>query len=590
MTQPVPGPPFPSPAFQPIPESKPLLPNNHPNPPTFSPTISPTSPFLLYLSLSLLFHPHFPPQTAPKNKIHPEHTFPRIATFYFCYIATQMNLYSNKQRWKIVLLIAALVIAGITLWYSNSIAEKIREEEKLKVKLWSEAIQQRSELVNYTESLFEELRTEEREKADRLAQAYRIINDPPEQGDLTFITEYLWSNKTIPVLIYNGKDSLLYKINVRQPDGVDALEYTDSLKAVMMERNEPIQLTDVGHTIYYNESYRFSELRGVMEDLISSFISETVINSASVPVILTDSTQTKAIRAERIDEAILGDSLRLQKRIAEMAKENKPIAIELPDSGLNYIYFEDSLVLTQLQYFPVVQLILIAVFLITAYLIFSTFRKAEQNQVWVGMAKETAHQLGTPLSSLMAWVQLLESQGVPKSTIVELDKDLTRLNMITDRFSKIGSKPELKPEAISTLVDSTFNYLGSRVSKKVVITMNHQNPQAEVLVSPPLFSWVLENLVKNAIDAMEGVGTLDAETGMEGGFIYIDITDSGKGIPKSKQKTVFEPGFTTKKRGWGLGLSLTKRIVEEYHGGKIFVKRSEVGKGTTFRIMLRSTV
>ncbi|MFT6279477.1 MAG: signal transduction histidine kinase [Flavobacteriales bacterium] len=501
-----------------------------------------------------------------------------------------MNLYSNKQRWKIVLLIAAMVIAGITLWYSNSIAEKIREEEKLKVKLWSEAIQQRAELVIYTESLFDELRIEERQKADRLSQAYRIINDPPEQGDLTFITEYLWSNKTIPVLIYNGKDSLLYKINVREPKGVNLLQFTDSLKNVMKERNEPIQLTDVGHTIYYNESYRFSELKDVMEDLISSFISETVINSASVPVILTDSTQTIALRAERIDQAVLNDSLTLANRIVKMAKMNKPIAIDLPDSGRNYIFFEDSLVLTQLQNFPVVQLVLIAVFLITAYLIFSTFRKAEQNQVWVGMAKETAHQLGTPLSSLMAWIQLLEAQGVPSSTIVELDKDVNRLNMITDRFSKIGSKPDLQIETISDLVESTFSYLDSRVSKKVIITMNHQNPQAEVLVSRPLFSWVLENLVKNAIDAMGGVGTLDTKTGIEGGFVFIELTDSGKGIPKGKQKTVFEPGFTTKKRGWGLGLSLTKRIVEEYHGGKIFVKRSEVGKGTTFRILLQTTV
>jgi two-component system, sporulation sensor kinase D len=206
------------------------------------------------------------------------------------------------------------------------------------------------------------------------------------------------------------------------------------------------------------------------------------------------------------------------------------------------------------------------------------------------MAKETAHQLGTPLSSLMAWIQLLEAQGVPSSTIVELDKDVNRLNMITDRFSKIGSKPDLQIETISDLVESTFSYLDSRVSKKVIITMNHQNPQAEVLVSRPLFSWVLENLVKNAIDAMGGVGTLDTKTGIEGGFVFIELTDSGKGIPKGKQKTVFEPGFTTKKRGWGLGLSLTKRIVEEYHGGKIFVKRSEVGKGTTFRILLQTTV
>jgi signal transduction histidine kinase len=235
----------------------------------------------------------------------------------------------------------------------------------------------------------------------------------------------------------------------------------------------------------------------------------------------------------------------------------------------------------------VVQLVLIALFLFTAYLIFSTFRKAEQNQVWVGMAKETAHQLGTPISSLMAWVELLGAQGVDEETLVEINKDIVRLNTITDRFSKIGSKPDLEEHDLVDLLEQSFSYLKTRTSRKVHFIIDRGDVASKVMVSVPLFSWVIENLVKNAVDAMEGEGELRATLGTEGNKLYIDLSDTGKGIPKSQHTTIFEPGFTTKKRGWGLGLSLVKRIVESYHGGKIFIKHSEPGKGTTFRILFK---
>lgn len=499
-----------------------------------------------------------------------------------------MNLYSNKQRWKLFVLASALIIIGITLWYSNDIAQKIRAEEQLKVTLWSEAIQKRAELVTYTQSLFESLEEEENNKADLLVQAYNILNDPPEEMDLTFVSKVMWSNKTIPLLYYNSKDSLLFTMNL-PPEKKDDRVYIDSLKQEMITRNDPIVFTEGGGVIiYYNESRRFSELKAVMRDLINSFISETVINSASVPVILVDSTKNNIVRAQRVEDAVLNDSTLLAKRLLRMAQANPPIQIELPEDGVHYIYYEDSVLLTQLQYFPVAQLVLIGVFLIVAYLIFSTFRKAEQNQVWVGMAKETAHQLGTPLSSLMAWVSLLEAQGVEASTISELNKDVDRLGMITDRFSKIGSKPDLQLQNIEAVVQEHYDYLKTRISKKVHFQMHAQEGNLSALVSAPLFGWVLENLVKNAVDAMEGEGKLSVDIGVEGAFLYIDVSDSGKGIHKSKHKTVFQPGFTTKKRGWGLGLSLTKRIIEQYHEGKIFVKRSELGKGTTFRILLKS--
>ena len=488
-----------------------------------------------------------------------------------------MNVYSNKQRWKRVLLVAAAVIVVATLWYSNDIAQRIRREEQTKVRLWSEAIVQRAQLVGYTQQLFEELGSEEAGKADRLADAYRLINNPPRGMDLTFVTDYLWSNKTIPVLIFDERDELLYRVNV--PKGVDL----DSLKASMRAANEPIEFDDVGHTIYWSESVRFSELKDVMQDLIDSFISETVLNSASVPVIMTDSSRTSVVRYQRVDSAAVVDPNQLESLLADMASANEPIAVDLPGEGRQYIYFADSIVLTQLRYYPLVQLVLIAVFTLVAYLIFSSFRRAEQDQVWVGMAKETAHQLGTPLSSLMAWVGLLEAEGVRTDYLGEMNKDILRLNTVVDRFSKIGSKPILKEHDVADVVRDTVEYMRPRVSKNVEMVFEAPPSAFIASLSPPLFSWVLENLIRNAVDAMDGEGQIRLTVAQSESGVLVTVSDTGPGIPKSKRKEIFQPGYTTKARGWGLGLSLCKRIIEEYHGGRI-----EVGDGltlgTTFNI------
>jgi len=490
-----------------------------------------------------------------------------------------MNVYSNKQRWKRLLLAVASVIVVATLWYSNDMARRIREEEQNKVRVWSEAIVKRSELVRYTQQLFEELSGEERQKADRLADAYRLINDPPNGMDLTFITDYLWSNRTIPVLIYDENDQLLYDLNV--PQSTDR----DSLKFAMLAHNEPIVFEDVGHTVYWNESVRFSELKEVMQDLINSFISETVINSASVPVVMTDSTRTEVIRYQRVDSAAIAEPERLQSLLAVMAGSNNPIEIDLPGEGRHYIYYADSVTLTQLRYYPLAQLILIAVFTFVAYLIFSSFRRAEQDQVWVGMAKETAHQLGTPLSALMAWVGLLEDQGVRKDYLKEMNRDIVRLNTVVDRFSKIGSKPILKEQNVAAVIESTVEYMKPRVSKKVKLTFEAPDRDLQAALSPPLFSWVLENLIRNAVDAMDGDGKIQVvlQAGEEDG-VLVTVSDTGPGIPKAKRREIFQPGYTTKPRGWGLGLSLCKRIIEEYHGGKI-----SVGDGSHFLLSLRAS-
>jgi signal transduction histidine kinase len=245
-------------------------------------------------------------------------------------------------------------------------------------------------------------------------------------------------------------------------------------------------------------------------------------------------------------------------------------------------------VLQQLRYFPIGQVLLVTVFFLISYLIFSTYRKAEQNQVWVGMAKETAHQLGTPLSSLMGWGALLETQNVPPAYIEELNKDVQRLQIITERFSKIGSEAELKQVDIRKTIQESLDYVKKRISSKIQVSIQLPSRTTTVAINEPLFGWVIENLVRNAADAMEENGAIEVLVGSELNKVVIEVKDSGKGIPKNKWKTVFKPGYTTKSRGWGLGLSLVKRIVEEYHKGVIFVKSSELDKGTTFRIELKS--
>jgi signal transduction histidine kinase len=240
----------------------------------------------------------------------------------------------------------------------------------------------------------------------------------------------------------------------------------------------------------------------------------------------------------------------------------------------------------QMKFFPIVQFFIIGLFVLIAYIAFSTFRKAEQDQVWAGMAKETAHQLGTPISSLMAWNQLLESKGVEKNITEEIDKDIDRLNTVTNRFSKIGSESSLESTNIVEVINNATSYLKSRISSKIDLSVVSTNEVITTHLNSSLIEWVIENIVKNAVDAMDGKGWVKVEISQQEDEVFIDISDNGKGIPASKLKSVFQPGYTTKMRGWGLGLSLVKRIIEEFHKGKVFVLKSELGIGTTFRIQL----
>ncbi|MFZ1333492.1 MAG: HAMP domain-containing sensor histidine kinase [Flavobacteriales bacterium] len=499
-----------------------------------------------------------------------------------------MDLYSRKQRWKLVLAAVALLLVGASLWYSSSIVERVRSEERRKVKLWAEAVQNRAQLVNYTEKLFDRLREEERKKVELWAEAMlRLVNT--KETDFSFYLKVVSDNTTVPVIITDAKGEVKFHRNLDQGISDDPSKLKAEV-AEMAKLHEPVEIAihgDQKQFLYYTDSKVFTELQEVMDGIISSFISETVMSTAAVPVIYTDSTRTKVIESGNIEPEVMADTAALSARIRSMAKANTPIVIDLPGKGRNYIFYEESLVITQLRYFPFVQLAILGLFLLVAYALFSLFRNAEQNQVWVGMAKETAHQLGTPLSSLMAWMELLKAQNVDPDALAEMRKDVDRLEVITERFSKIGSTPALELEKLYYMLRATVLYLRPRLPSHAKIeVIPPADPEQLVPLNRALFSWVIENLIRNAIDAMEGEGSITLEMIPEGNEIHVDVTDTGKGIPISQQRTVFQPGFTTKKRGWGLGLSLSKRIVEQYHGGRIVVKKSTPGVGTTFRITL----
>lgn len=380
-----------------------------------------------------------------------------------------MSIYDSKQRFKLGFIVAAMVIAVVSMAVTNTLTKDLAREELQKMQIW--------------------------------ADAQRVTASEGEGDYLKLILTILEGNQTIPVILADENDSIIYYNNIELPE---------------------------------NDSEAF-----------------------------------------------------LNAKLKKLKLKNPPILLDLGGGLVQHIYYDDSTILKGLSLFPYVQLGVVFVFILISFLALSSTQKAEQNKVWVGLSKETAHQLGTPISSLMAWVEYLRLKEIDPSLLNEIQKDVNRLEMVADRFSKIGSNPDPKPVDIVQSIHTALEYMGSRISAKVAIhTAELPAGPIWVRMNDSLFSWVIENLVKNAVDAMEGKGEITFRI-EEGKYkVKIDITDTGKGIPKSKFKTVFSPGYTTKARGWGLGLSLVKRIVESYNNGKIYVKSSEVGRGTTFRIEL----
>ena len=385
-----------------------------------------------------------------------------------------MFQFFSNRNFKGVLLAFAFLISIGTFIYTKTLVDKLKQEEHRKVELWAQA-------------------------THRLAESHNSTGD-----ELAFTFDVVENNQTVPIIVTNQNDSILYVRNL----GIT---------------NAP--------------------------------------------------TERKIVR----------------QILDNMKKQYPPIVISISSHEKNLVYYSDSNLLRKLRYYPLVQLLILVLFILVAYIAFSASRVSEQNRVWVGMAKETAHQLGTPISSLMAWVELLRMQEVDESIVSEIAKDTERLNRITERFSKIGSAPELIETNVVEVLANSIEYLEKRSPKRILFTSNF-NPYQEIMIplNASLFSWVIENLCKNAIDAIEGKGEINVSLYVAPEELYIDVTDTGKGIPKSSFREVFRPGYTTKKRGWGLGLSLAKRIIENYHNGHISVKHSELNKGTTFRIVLHA--
>ena len=317
-----------------------------------------------------------------------------------------------------------------------------------------------------------------------------------------------------------------------------------------------------------------------------NLILKIIQGNTSIPVILCSETDS-VVSYNNIEIPEKNVAQFMTNKVKELRTKNPPIVIDMEDGTYQYLYYDDSIILKRLLVYPYAQLSVVFVFILIAFLALASTKKAEQNKVWVGLSKETAHQLGTPISSLIAWVEYLRTKDIDPSLLTEMDKDVKRLQTIAERFSKIGSDPDPVPTNIVESIRAALGYMETRISSKVKINTYLPERTILVLMNDSLFAWVIENLTKNAVDAMEGQGEISLKVEEREKVVLIDLADTGKGIPKSKFKTVFNPGYTTKKRGWGLGLSLVKRIIESFQGGKIFVKSSELGKGTTFRIKLK---
>lgn len=492
----------------------------------------------------------------------------------------------RKPTWKWILFVSAAAIFTVIIIYSNKLIKKIAQEERQRIEIWAGAITYKTQIINETERFFDSIRIEEGNQASIFAKAVKKVAEASLYEDITFYQDIISANQTVPTIItspngtidaaINLPDSILAMRNIR--DMGESIRDFDSLKLPYYHRDYVM--------VYYKNSHIYGDFREMIDNLLESFFQETVINSASVPVIITDSTQINVIAAGNIDSAIIAAPFKVNARLEKMREENDPIVLDWLDHGKCYVFYEESSVLTQLRLFPFIQYGIIFVFLLIAYLLFSVTKRSEENRVWVGMSKETAHQLGTPISSLMAWTELLKEMPVDPTIPQEIGKDVHRLETIAQRFSKIGSVPVLEDTDIVPIIDNFTNYLQTRISSMVHIHFEKPDHPIVLPLNQQLFEWVIENLCKNSADAMNGKGDITISITEEKSKVYIDITDTGKGIPPKMQKRIFSPGYTSKSRGWGLGLTLAKRIIQNYHRGKLFVKSSVIDQGTTMRIQL----
>ncbi len=373
--------------------------------------------------------------------------------------------------------------------------------------------------------------------------------------------------------------------------GVASLLYTNWLtKKMAQEERKKVELwaeaiKRIGEPVEPSDNQKLNE---ELNTSYLTLIMKILEQNTTIPVIIIEADTVNNFFNIHFKESRKNKVL--ESELEKMKNYSDPIPLQLSEDNIQLLYFRESDILRNLKIYPIIELFVIIIFIVVAYFAFAATQRAEQNQVWVGMSKETAHQLGTPISSLMAWIELLKMQNVDETLVKEFEKDTQRLEKITERFSKIGSKPELLHANLVEVLFSTISYLKTRSSNKVIYETSFlETDIVDTPLNAALFSWVIENLCKNAIDAMGNDGKITIGIKDKSDQVYVDITDTGVGVAKSQFKTIFQPGYSTKKRGWGLGLSLAKRIIENYHNGKIFIKWSELGKGTTFRIILNKS-
>lgn len=497
------------------------------------------------------------------------------------------NIYIINKRWKFVLAILAILIISASLYYTNNLVRRFTEQESKQIEMWAEAVQSHVDLMNYTETFFAEVSEQEEKRVQLLAKAYESFLDADPTENTSIYLEIIQSNISIPVVITDNSKNIALSINM--PEHLKDKRIFDDEMQQEFNVYQPIKIDLYGKTewLFYKESLIYTELKGVLNDLFALFFNDVTDNAVGAPVIIVDSADNRVLTYGNLDSIKMKDPKYVENQISIMQNQHIPIKVSYLDDNKAYIYYRGSDLLAQMTYYPLIQILVFALFILFAYLLFNYVRRSEQNQVWAGMAKETAHQIGTPLSSLMGWIELLKMEEKPFVGTTEMEHDIERLNTITERFSKIGSIPTLELTDVVSSVDKTMRYLQRRFSSKFEFDI--QLPVREIVIplNAALFGWVLENLTKNAIDAMTDKGKITVELTEDASNVYIDLSDTGKGIPRNMQKQIFSPGYTSKKRGWGLGLSLAKRIIEDYHRGKIFVKSSVAGQGTTFRIILK---
>ena len=489
----------------------------------------------------------------------------------------------NKARWLILSI--TVLLAVVALVEINRVSIQMRKAEVEKVKLWAKAISQKAQLVNYSEEFFASVARDEHRKMQLYTNILRSFNRMGNDADADFSLDYVRYivDSCETAIIITDADSI---ITVPSEWAGEKLE---GRRLEEFSHNEPFhyRIWGMKMTLYYKESKMYTELRNVLDGFNKSFLEEITNNGVLVPVLVVDSLQGEVLASGNLAKDEFDTPEALAARLCEMEAENDPIILRLPDGQKAYVFYENTPMLKSMRWVPILYLFVLAVLMVISYYLFRTARTMEQNRIWVGMAKETAHQLGTPISSLMAWTQYLEGKTFTPEYAAEINKDLNRLETVTHRFSKIGSVPELEYESVCAAVSNALGYLQTRSSRKVKFVTSFPEEDIRVPLNSYLFEWVIENVCKNAIDAMEGVGTFTVVVSSDSRYVYVDLGDTGRGMSPSVQKRVFDSGFSTKPRGWGLGLSLAKRIINDYHKGRIFVKYSVEGQGTVFRIVLR---